>query len=671
MSSPALDSFVGEHRQQLEALRLLGRKVAAGSTADFGPALRSLHSLKGTSSLLGLATLARLAHAGEELLLKLRRGETQPPARIELLAEALDDALAAALHGLTPELALNFLQEQVETPDPEPLLEEGETRAERRRSRTAQISVDDLQRLSQNLDFMDGQTRSLNSLAGRLHGLELELSGDARDDCRRVRQELRSVAIRLSEGARLIRQESRRLVTIPARDLLLDVPPRARQLASRLGKQLEFRAEGWDLEIELPLLQALLDPLWQLTRNAVVHGLETPQERLRLGKPVTGVLTLSVQRIGAVLRFAVSDDGRGVQLDELSSRAQHRLDPNWPFEPGLTTANDVSEDAGRGQGMVSVRARARELGGDATWSAPHQLQAAGGGSRMELVFLQRAWDVSLLSVRCGASNFALPTAKIRRLLSVTAGPLELREGRGWVSLEGQPWRVLDLAHRLGLPPTRPGGALLSMVQLADEQGLLLVDSFGEQMHTRIEPLPGGDWPEGLLQGCCLLEGAEVGLVLEPDFFAPEWKNFSSPPPRRPARLLVVDDSDALRSLHASQLGEAGFHVTAVANGQLAWDRLGEETFDLVLSDVQMPVMDGLTLLSRIRAQPQWRNLPVILLTSLSAPEEQRRGLQLGADEYLLKQTVHAQLLLDTVVGTLARSTALSPIWRRDDDEQRD
>lgn len=670
-----LDSFVAEHRSHVETLRQLARSLQSGgfAGADLAPAQRALHSLKGTSRLLDFSLLARLAHGGEVLLLEF--AGTPPEARSEAdwlleLAEALEDALAAVMHNVSPASALAFLEkleqrtgdvsreEEATGPQPGP----GE---ERRRHRTAQISVQDLNRLVRDIDYLEQQSSHLQGAIERLRGLEMDLTGELRRDCRHLRQELQNIGSRLREASRIVRQDSRKLVAVPAHDLLADMGPRARQLAQSLEKRIEFVAQGWEHEVELPLLQSLIDPLWHLLRNSIYHGIETPEERVKAGKPETGKIWLTVERSSQYLRLCVADDGRGLQLERLRALARER-GLSWRgddevsllFLHGLSTVDEANDVAGRGLGMSAVRERVVELGGqilhDPDWP----------GCRFELVFPQRSWDVSIIMVRCGAQVFGLPNNLVRRVVYWESSLLQRSGDRLLLVQDGETRNVVHLCARLGLNTADPVGHTLALVEIGTAEqshGYLLVDAFVGQRHVVIEPIALPDWPEGLLEGCCLLEQGEVGLVLRPQFFASDFaqdvSTLETTPARlqseatSPARLLVVDDSGTVRALHATLLQDAGYEVTEAEHGRQAWELIQRQKFDLVVSDIQMPFMDGFELLKRIRARNELKDLPVVLLTTLSAPEEQQRGMELGADAYLLKQTFDQRELLE-VVGSL-------------------
>jgi two-component system, chemotaxis family, sensor kinase CheA len=669
-----LDSFVGEHRGHVETIRKLASVLEQGtcSPEHVATAQRALHSLKGTSRLLDFSLLSRLSHAGEVLLLELAEDTPQSAPEqaqwLNELAAALEDGLAVAIDSVQPDAAQSFLArleqrtgqislEVAEDAPPPP----GE---ERRRTRTAQISVTDLNRLVRDIDYLEQQSSQLQGAIQRLRSLEMDLSGELRRDCRHLRHELQTVGNRLREASRIVRQDSRKLVTVPAHDLLSDMGPRARQLAQSLGKRIEFVSQGWDHEVELPLLQSLVDPLWHLLRNSLYHGIEAAEERTGKGKPEVGRVWLGVERSALYLRLWVADDGRGLQLEHLRRVAQDRGlelpkdDSALLFLHGLSTVAEANEMAGRGLGMGAVRERVVELGGQLIYDPEWR------GCRFDLVFPQRSWDVSVVMVRVGAYVFGLPTQHIKRLVYWESSLLERNGEQRLLFQNGQARSVIHLAARLGMPMTELGGKTLPLVEVGEGEhtsGYLLVDAFVGQRQVVVEPMALPDWPEGMLEGCCLLDDGEVGLILNPQFFSSDFAVdlatlTSTPPVVEPRvqtpRLLVVDDSATVRGLHATMLQEAGYEVIEAENGQAAWDLLLSQTFDLVISDIQMPLMDGFGLLKRIRNRQEWQDLPVVLLTSLAAPEEQQRGLDLGADAYLLKQTFDQRQLLDTVGSLL-------------------
>ena len=281
------------------------------------------------------------------------------------------------------------------------------------------------------------------------------------------------------------------LRTTPLQRVIEALPRVARDVALRSGKQVEVEVEGAELELDRAILDRLSDPLAHLVRNAVDHGIERPDERRAAGKPETGRVRLEAQRVKDSIRIAVSDDGRGIDLDAVRARAvaagflhpdlADDLPPEelvaFVFKPGLSTAAAVSETSGRGVGMDAVKTTIESLGG--------RLEVAterGRGTRTALVVPITAAVQRVLLVVADGETLAIPVAKVDRLMEVPAAAIERAGRESFVLLGDEPLLVLDLAECLGWSPAH--GAARSAVPL------VLVEMRGQQVALRVERLAG-------------------------------------------------------------------------------------------------------------------------------------------------------------------------------------
>lgn len=650
-----LESFSVEHRDHLTRLESLERELEQGvwSSETVATARRSLHSLKGTARLLNFPLVEQLAHRGESLLLGYEELEMEGrrPDWVRVLRDAIEDAVAAALAGKrspAAEQAYRNLGHWIELDEEESVPQSFEGEQDRQRQ-VVRVRVNQLENLirasgrigAQPLALQDG-LRQLRQLAGPRQ--------------RSLLRQLERMAGELARSTEELRDEARQLLLVPARDLLGGMSSQARELAQSLDKQLDFVLEGGDTLVELPLLQALLDPLNHLLSNAIHHGLESPEERRRLGKSERGLVCLRVQRGGEQLILQISDDGSGLHHQLLSERARALgVEADLPteelvFVDGLSSQAVASRGAGRGVGMGAVRSRVRELSGAIRW-------LEGEGTTWELSFSSGAWGVQILAVRCGGREFALPTRAVARLRYLAQSEV-LHDAEGIYLVEGGQRRPISpMAGLLGLSePDLSQLARLRVVELrvGPSARLLQVEDWIGHFSITLQAMQGGGWPDGLLEGVYLSAAGEVSLVLKPEFLLHEAARVRRPQAERtrPPLILLVDDSLTTRQMTAALLQSGGYETVEAADGTEALTVLSARPVDLVVSDVQMPLLDGLGLLQRIREREEWSEIPVILLTSLAAPEEQKRGLELGADAYLLKQTFDHRRLMATIQGLL-------------------
>jgi two-component system chemotaxis sensor kinase CheA len=437
-----------------------------------------------------------------------------------------------------------------------------------------------------------------------------------------------------------------------------------RSLARSEGKQVRFRAVGLDAEADRDVLQALRDPVMHLLRNAVSHGIEPPSERIDAGKSETGQVTLSLEATAGRLTVRVSDDGRGVDLDRVEGEARRRgLLAEGPdrearlrgliFAPGFSTATAVSEIAGRGMGLSVVEQSVRRLQGEIeTASDP------GRGTTMTIhtplsVLMQR-----VLLVRAAGRVFALPLRAVERVLRASSETIEMMAGRPCVRTKEASIRAVSLAAVLGLPATESlENAPLALLRHADKRLALSVDELVEEREAFVKELrvPGSEG--GPAVGGIPLENRTVAIVLsvpalirasESVVLSPPAPSAPTPTERHKRRILLADDSLTTRALEKGILEVHGYEVLAAVDGAEALQVLRSQSVDLVISDVEMPRLNGFGLVEAMKDDARLSKIPIIMLTSMESPRDQEKGMALGVDAYILKRKFDQRELLETI-----------------------
>lgn len=447
-----------------------------------------------------------------------------------------------------------------------------------------------------------------------------------------------------------------------------------RDLARESGKRVELRPVGWETEIDRQLLERLIDPVMHLLRNAVDHGIEPEAERAAAGKPPVGTVLLEASQRGGGIRIEVSDDGRGIDPERVRRAAidagvpEGELPPasdlagilRLVLRPGISTAGHVSEVSGRGVGLDIVRDVVARVGG--TIEVASQ---PGSGTQVGLQLPLTLVLVDVIVVGVGERRYALPMGSVERCVRVVPGELTEVSGRPALQLGGGPVVLDDLGELLGGRSVDAGGdgrRIAAVLKVGDERVGLLVDVVHSAIRVLVKSLgalleAAGGSP--LVAGAAILGDDELVLVLDPGQLARaamiEWPGSPVRVQRepgtdvsRPVSILVVDDSVTTRTLEKSILEAAGFAVAVAADGLEALAALRRERVDLVVSDVDMPRLDGFELTRRIKADPGTRDLPVVLVTALDSPEQQEQGLDAGADAYLLKRAFDQRVLLETI-----------------------
>jgi two-component system, chemotaxis family, sensor kinase CheA len=453
----------------------------------------------------------------------------------------------------------------------------------------------------------------------------------------------------------------RRLRMVPFAEAAEGLERAVRDVAQAGGKEVDFRVEGGAVELDRAVAEKLRDPLLHLARNAVDHGLESPAEREAAQKPRRGALVVSAAVRGSEVEVVVADDGRGLDAARIREKAQSTGLPvpeddarlfDMVFLPGFSTARKVSSVSGRGVGLDVVREQVAALHGAVSLSSER-----GKGTKVTLRVPLTLSVLRALLVNAGGHTVALPSAHVRRLRRVAPGDVLSVKGREMVAVAGQtaPVPLASLAETLGSAARPMGEGLTPAVEM--EAGGMRVVFLADEVLSEQELLVKGLGRRlrrvRNVAGCALLPDGSLALILNAGDLVAHVLGHASPRRLRAAtraarRVLLADDSVTTRVLLRHVLEEAGHQVTAVADGGQAWQLLQEGGFDLLVSDVEMPGMDGLALAAAVRGHPVLRKLPVVLVTALGSDEDRARGLEAGADAYVVKGGFDQRPLLEAV-----------------------
>ena len=451
---------------------------------------------------------------------------------------------------------------------------------------------------------------------------------------------------------------------IPVMSLAPRLRRAVRDLARETGKEVRFETRGDDAEIDRGVLERLADPLLHLVRNAVDHGVESADERRQKGKPAEGTIRLHAMQLGSEVVIAVSDDGRGIDVARVretagrTDRSAIEMDDEAAlyliFRSGLTTATKVTGVSGRGVGLDAVRASLNAVRGRIEVRSD-----PGMGTEFRIAVPITMATLRCLVIKAGGQAFAIPLHSVRAVLpsqpSATVG------GRPMTMLDGRPVPISSLSAVLGTGNGAVGPAVVlagltrshafTVDDLVDQRDVV-VKGLGELV-PRLPAVAGaGVQPDGsillVLEAAGLIERARRMDNGDRSQEAAGGGGHEEPVPHRAASILVVDDALTVRELQRSIFENAGYRVRVAVNGEEALADISHERPDLVLTDVQMPRMDGFELTEAIRKQPSLAALPVIILTSRGSDEDRRRGLECGADGYIVKSGFDQSALLSAV-----------------------
>lgn len=454
---------------------------------------------------------------------------------------------------------------------------------------------------------------------------------------------------------------------LPIGTIFSNLPRAVRELANETGKEVSLTLIGETTELDRKVIEALNDPLIHLIRNAVDHGIEQPDIREQHGKPRQGEIQVSAQTFGAYVHVVIRDDGRGIDPQQLRQIAVRKglltqesaaLLTNQEaieliFAPGFSTAQIITDISGRGVGMDVVRTNILELGGQV-----HVESQPGSGTTMTLVLPLTLVTTRVLLIEIGEHLFAIPASSCTG--SVWTYPEEIRtvEGRAMLPYEGhlvpllRMADLLDVTSNMAFMSRRRSPALI--IGTARRPLAVLVDRLIDEREVVIKPLGPLMERQRRFNGAIQLGDGRLILLINPATLVETARGMAlttsstkSNAPQRRSRLLVTDDSFATRELIRSILQSAGYDVTTAVDGLDALDKLRNGTFDLVVSDVEMPRIDGFTLTSQIR-KDLGLTLPVVIVTSLASEAHKRRGLEAGAQAYIVKGQFDQNNLLGTI-----------------------
>lgn len=452
---------------------------------------------------------------------------------------------------------------------------------------------------------------------------------------------------------------------VPVATLFATLPRAVRELTRSLHKQVELELFGEETEADRKVLDALSDPLLHMVRNALDHGLEPPDERIHASKAPTGKLTIAAMAEHGQIRIAVSDDGRGMDPDQLRAAAVRKglIDEaaaralsdtealDLIFMAGFSTSPLITDVSGRGVGMDVVRSRIIELGGQVTIDS-----LIGHGTTITLILPVTLMTSQVLLVEAGKQLWAVPSRSCRSVLRLDRETLHQLEGQPLLHLDGKTVPLVTLSDLLDLPTkTRPSGLRSHALLIGAARPIaVLVDRMLDEREVVVKPL-GQLFPaHPTAAGVAPLPDGSLAIVVSAQGLLDRARRTRTPAApskraRRTHRLLITDDSFTTRELLRSILRSAGYDVSTAVDGQDALDKLrADNGFDLVVSDVEMPRMDGFGLTASIRADAALTHLPVIIVTSLHTDEHKRQGMEAGAQAYIVKSQFDQSNLLAAV-----------------------
>jgi chemotaxis protein histidine kinase CheA len=712
-----LATFRAEVEERVSSLQagLLALEAHPSPRQVIASLFRDAHTVKGSARMLGLAEVLAVAHSAEDLLGALRDGRLDVRRDLIDLLLAACDGIVGALPGIddpVPDDHLHALadamqrasagEEPVVVPQWQPIVgddDESIDDALRRGGESVRITTAKVYELIDVVGEAELDARRLERTAATIDAISadssrwlrtvrdglaaMDLTDDVAqaltrlvatdDQMRAATRDLRELADDSQDRLSQVRDGAMGLAMVPVRRVVAGLPRVVRDLAAASGKEVRLVLEGQDVELDKQVLDSVSDALKHLVVNAVDHGCEPAATRLAAGKPAQSTVTIAARAAGGTVVIEVADDGAGIDDDRLRAAAIARgmLLPdsalsgqalhNVLFMPGFTTSEEVTETSGRGIGLDVVRGAVEGLGGLV------ELKSTPRGTTFALTLPVTLGVLRCLMARLGDERFALPVPGIVESLSLKNAVVHSLAGNPVVVRHGETLPLLDLRNALGIDSPHPPNAAV-VVRHGERQVAWAVDALDGERELVVKdlgpflgrpPVISGATIDGDGSVVCLVDLRELGEESSERGSASYSTLFASTassevPVQRRARVLVVEDSVGVRELQRAILESAGYDVTTAVDGTEGAARLIDEPADLVLSDVEMPGMDGFALTRTIRRTKGWEQVPVVIMTSRGGDDDQRAGLDAGASAYLLKTEFDQEQLVETVRRLVGR-----------------
>jgi len=494
--------------------------------------------------------------------------------------------------------------------------------------------------------------------AHRLHLKTKQISSNAKD--------ILNIQSLLTDD---LKEKTLKMRMLPLSTVLDAFPRLVRDISSSFGKEINFIVEGAETELDKKIIEQVGDPLLHMLRNSIDHGIESPDERVKAGKPRTGTLKISACYEGGSVLIELSDDGGGIPVARIKEKAlQKKLFAenvlknmskseivNLIFRPGFSTSSIITDISGRGVGMDVVKDNiVEQLKGSI------QVETTEGRETRFLIRLPLTLAVMRVLIFSVADNlFSVAVTSVREIVKIQKSQIIEVVNKKALRLREQIIPVVSLDRILQLPGSGENEseeAFVILVSLGSETLGLSVDSLVSEEDMEIKPLPHHMKKNDLVAGATLTGKNEILLLLHvPRIFelAQKVKEKTGEEPiqeenSQTKTILVVDDSINTREIEKSILESYGYTVDLASDGMEGFEKALQFQYDLIVTDIEMPRLDGFSLTEKLRRETAYRHTPIIIVSSRDKEADKRRGIQVGADAYIVKGSFEQSNLLNTV-----------------------
>ncbi len=516
----------------------------------------------------------------------------------------------------------------------------------------------DLERALYRFSHLPGLGQAIHDLPAELAQMVQAMQQNLYED----NTELELVARDLEDGVRHLR-------LLPLSTIFNLFPRMVRDLTRTLDRTVALKITGADTTVDKHILEQIKNPLTHMVRNAVHHGLESPKTRMKNRKDPTGVLRLNAFKTATHVIIEVIDDGRGIDLDAVRAKAVAnnllRADEakeadkaqllSLIFKSGFTTSKMITDISGRGVGLDVVASEVSQLKGTIDVDT-----TPGKGCSFTIQLPISLTTSKVFIIRIQDQQFGIPVDFVKQVRQIKKEDIFNDNGRAAINMDQSPVSVVPLASLLEINAPHPGYGPCIILKSGPDRLGILVDEIEDELEVVVKPHGNllkqvrnisGSTILGTGSVCTVLDPPDLvrtahtlgstGLILQDEETAEDREKTAR-------HVLLVEDSITTRTQEKRILEAAGFEVTTAVDGLDGWTKLSNRIYDAVVSDIEMPNLDGLNLTRRIREHEQFQTLPVILVTSLSKDEDRRKGLEVGANAYISKPSFDQSTLIDTL-----------------------
>ncbi|MBF0273961.1 MAG: hybrid sensor histidine kinase/response regulator [Nitrospinae bacterium] len=714
--------FVSDAWKQLEEIRLRINEFENTGINDqkFESLLRLLHTMKGSSKMLGFVQIGNLVQKLEGVFLSIKKEEvtlTSPLYKIfystlDVVIELMKDVEAGKEITYDPEPLCEILIEaskgNVAEDINKVLLNKGNTekdqeeekvisvkkeelsstkKAEMKTTETIRVDTEKLdesirllgemvssqQRFKQNLFEIEKEVKSFNNF------IDLVKEGENLSELNRgleeIYQKFKGVANNIKDNLNYqnileneLREKVLHLRMMPISTVLNTFKRMVRDIGASSGKEVEFTIDGGHTELDKKIVEGINDPLLHIIRNCIDHGIETPDERIKAGKHPTGKLNITAEYEGGSALIKIKDDGRGIALEKIKEKAlkinlytAEQLNEmsdkdilNIIFLPGFSTSKIITDISGRGVGMDVVRENiVKKMKGGITIDTKE-----GEGSTFNIRLPMTLSIMRLLMFSVAGKPFGITVNSIYEILHVEKDQIIDVVNKKAVKLRDQfiPVIELDSLLKVKSEDKEYENSIVLILYLGDEKLGILVHNLIDELDVEIKTLPNHMKNNELIFGVTITGKNEVVLVLNANSIIQVAKRMKEGTTQVSAKrkkekqffILVVDDSVSTREIEKSILESYGYSVDIAGDGLEGLQKAEHTNYDLIITDVEMPRLDGFSFTEKLRAEKNYETTPIIIVSSRDSDEDKRRGIEVGADAYIIKGEFEQSNLMETV-----------------------